>query len=119
MNDEFDISARIERRTWYVAGKYLGNKSPWMPDNGETAEELTGHHYGGYEGTRYTDGHAVVKNLQERLISERLMLLHNHPDSPLGDAYSSPVKLQDYGEFRVITTANRRAMQSPDEPLKY
>ncbi|HFZ8524825.1 hypothetical protein E4188_22650 (plasmid) [Aeromonas media] len=101
----FQITARIERRTWYVNGEYLGDKSPFVSDAGETARELTGDFYGEWQGTRHFDGVAIVREDMERAIESRLMLLENNPGSPLGDNFGHPIKLGDWGEYRIITTA--------------
>lgn len=101
----YQITARVERRTWYVNGKYLGNQSSFAPDAGETARELTGDFYGEWQGTRHFDGVTIVQNDMEQAIKNRLMLLSNHPDSPLGDNVGHPIKLGDWGEYRIVTTA--------------
>lgn len=54
------ITARIERRSWYVDGKYLGNKAEFVADSGETAKELTGDFYGEWVGARHIDGEAIL-----------------------------------------------------------
>lgn len=99
------ITARIERRTWYVNGQLLGDKSPFIPDAGETARELTGDFYGEWQGTRHYDGAAIVQAQMDREIENRRLLLRNHPDSRLGDAFGYPIKLSDWGEYRIVTTA--------------
>lgn len=99
------IEARIERRTWYMNGKYLGNTSPFVPDAGETARELTGDFYGEWQGTRHFDGAVIVQADMDRAIEDRRMLLVNYPDAILGDACGYPIKLGDWGEYRIITTA--------------
>lgn len=99
------ITARIERRTWYVNGQYLGDKSPFIPDSGETARELTGDFYGEWQGTRHFDGSAIMKANLDRAIEDRRMLLENHPKSLLGDAFGYPIKLGDCGEYRIVTIA--------------
>ncbi|KZN20510.1 MULTISPECIES: hypothetical protein [Pseudomonas] len=100
------ITARIERRNWYVNGQYLGDKSQFIPDAGETARELTGDFYGEWQGTRHYDGAAIVQENMDRAIEDRRLLLKNHPDSPLGDAFGYPIKLSDWGEYRIVTTAS-------------
>lgn len=99
------ITARIERRTWYVDGKYLGDKSPFIADAGETARELTGDFYGEWKGARHFDGAAIVQADMERAIEDRRMQLENHPGAMLGDAFGYPIRLGDWGEYRIITTA--------------
>lgn len=99
------ITARIERRTWYVNGTYLGDSSLFVPDAGETARELTGDFYGEWQGTRHFDGAAIVQADMDRAIEDRRMLLENHPGGMLGDAFGYPIKLGDWGEYRIITTA--------------
>ncbi|SED36011.1 hypothetical protein SAMN05216178_6934 [Pseudomonas saponiphila] len=99
------ITARIERRTWYVNGQYRGDKSQFILDAGETARELTGDFYGEWQGTRHFDGAAIVQADMDRAIEDRRMLLENHPDSLLGDASGYPIKLGDWGEYRIVTTA--------------
>lgn len=99
------ITAHIERRTWYVDGKYLGYKSPFLLDEGQTAKDLTGHFYGDWEGTRYRDGAAIIQADLEREIGYRAMVLKNHPDSPLGEQHCHPIRLDDWGEYRVVTNA--------------
>jgi hypothetical protein len=99
------ITAQIERRTWYVNGKYLGDTSPFVLDAGETARELTGDFYGEWQGTRHFDGAAIVQAHMSRAIEDRRLLLANHPDAALGDAFEYPTKLGDWGEYRITTTA--------------
>lgn len=99
------ITARIERRTWYVNGKYLGDHASFVPDAGETARELTGDFYGEWQGTRHYDGDAILAADLARAVENRRMLLANHPGSMLGDACEHPCKLGDWGEYRIITTA--------------
>ncbi|MGO4801118.1 hypothetical protein ACEN2T_17710 [Pseudomonas sp. W22_MBD1_FP4] len=99
------ITARVERRTWYVDGKYLGDASLFVADAGETAQELTGDFYGEWPGTRHFDGAAIVQAAQEQAIERRHLMLANHPEGMLGDAYDFPCKLGDWGEYRIITTA--------------
>lgn len=100
-----EITARVERRTWYVDGTYLGEASPFVADVGETAQQLTGDFYGEWSGTRYSDGAVIVQAAQERAIESRRLLLASHPEARLGDAYDFPCKLGDWGEYRIITTA--------------
>lgn len=99
------ITARVERRTWWVDGQYAGDRSPFVPDTGETARDLTGDRYGEWQGTRHFDGEAILQADIRRAIEARGLLLRNHPDSPLGDASGHPWPILDCGEYRVITTA--------------
>jgi hypothetical protein len=97
------VTARIERRTWFVNGKYLGDKSPWIADNGETAKDLTGDFYGEWQGTKHFDGESILKSAMEREIEYRKMYI-NRGICTVGDMYCHPCKLQDWGEYRIITT---------------
>lgn len=99
------ITARVERRTWYVKGQYLGANAAFYPDNGETAKELTGDFYGEWVGTRHFDGEQIVANEIARAIEHRRLLLTNHPDSQLGEQPCYPCRLGDWGEYRIVTTA--------------
>jgi hypothetical protein len=103
-----EITARIERRTWYVDGKYVGHQSPFFADDaGITAAEMTGDFYGEWQGTRHRDGKAILEADMQREIEYRRLLLKNHPDSLLGEFYCSPCKLDNWGEYRVVTNAVR------------
>ena len=106
------ITARIERRTWYVDGKYLGLTARFVPDAGETARDMTGDFYGEWQGTRHFDGEAILNAHIARSIDSRRLLLANHPSSPLGDAYEYPCRLGDWGEYRIITTATAAEPQA-------
>mgnify|MGYP003385704616 CR=1 FL=1 len=104
-HEKIIITARIERRSFYADGKYLGSQSPFTADNGETARDLTGNFFGEWEGSRYFDGSAIVAADIERAINDRRLLLQNHPGAALGEVHNHPIKLGDWGEYRVITSA--------------
>jgi hypothetical protein len=101
------FAARIERRTWYVNGKYLGNKAPFVVDaDGTTAQELTGDFYGEWVGTRHFDGKQIIADAIAKEISDRAMAAKNHPDSDYfnnGERSGFPIRLKDWGEYRVVT----------------
>ncbi len=99
------ITARIQRRTWYVDGKYLGDKAEFVEDSGETAKDLTGDFYGEWEGTRHFDGEAILAADMAREIEKRQLWLKNVPGAQLGESCCYPCKLGDWGEFRVVTNA--------------
>lgn len=99
------ITARIERRTWYVDGKYLGDKAQFVADSGETAKELTGDFYGDWEGTRHFDGAAILAADKAREIEKRDQYLKNWPAAQLGESFCHPCKLGDWGEYRIVTNA--------------
>ena len=99
------ITARIQRRTWYVDGKYLGDKAEFVEDSGETAKELTGDFYGECEGARHFDGEAILAEDMAREIENRHLWLKNVPGARLGETYCHPCKLGDWGEFRIVTNA--------------
>lgn len=99
------ITARIERRTWYVDGKYLGDKAEFVADSGQTAKNLTGDFYGEWEGKRHFDGEAILAVDMAREIEAREMSLKNCPEAQLGERYCHPRKLGDWGEFRIVTNA--------------
>lgn len=99
------ITARVERRSWYVDGKYLGDKAEFVADSGQTAKELTGNFYGEWEGTRHFDGEAILSADLAREIENRRMLIMNGPDAPLGECFCYPCKLGDWGEYRIVTNA--------------
>lgn len=100
-----EITARIERRSWYKNGKYLGNKAEFELDTGSTAKELTGDFYGEWEGTRHFDGVAILAEHVAREIENRRLYLQNWPDAQLGEMFGYPCKLGDWGEYRIVTTA--------------
>jgi hypothetical protein len=100
-----NITARIERRTWYVDGKYLGDSSPFVADSGETAANLTGDFYGEWQGTRRFDGEQILREQMDREIENRRQLLANRPGSTLGESPCYPCRLSDFGEYRIITNA--------------
>ncbi|KVV25105.1 hypothetical protein WK78_03175 [Burkholderia cepacia] len=101
------ITARIERRSWYVDGKYLGNTSPWIEvDPSTIGDETTGNFYGEWPGTRFHDGHKSIAEHIEREIENRAMLRRNHPDDPIGERPCYPCPLGDWGEYRVVTIAS-------------
>ncbi|WP_043003060.1 hypothetical protein [Comamonas testosteroni] len=102
---ELQITARIERRTWYVDGKYLGDKAEFVADSGETAKELTGDFFGEWEGTRHFDGEAILAADMAREIEKRGLYLKNWPAAQLGESFCYPCKLGDWGEFRIVTNA--------------
>ena len=95
------VVARIEWRSWYVDGKYLGNNSPWLPADRTALEtERTGHFYGEYIGARFYDGKKELAADENRCIE-----LHEC------DAYKAmpefthmPTPRGDWGEYRFITT---------------
>lgn len=99
------ITARIERRTWVVDGKYLGDKAPFVADAGETAKDLTGDFYGEWQGTRHFDGEEILNAHIAREIENRRLYLKNWPGSQLGEAACYPCALGDWGEYRVLTNA--------------
>ena len=100
-----NFTARIERRTWYVEGKYLGNSAQFHPDFGETAMELTGDFYGEWHGIRHFEGEAIVKAHMEREIENRRLLYKNHSASQPGEMHCHPCKLGNWGEYRIVTNA--------------
>lgn len=96
-----NILTRIEWRTWYVDGKYLGNKSPWMPaDRAALAKERTGNFYGEYSGTRFHDGEKELVDHEKRCIElhscnaykEKAVMVH------------TPIPRGDWGEYRFVTS---------------
>lgn len=99
------ITARIERRTWYVDGKYVGDKAQFHADTGETEKELTGDFYGEWQGARHFDGSAIIKAHLEREIENRRLYLTNWPSAQLGEMPCYPCKLGDWGEYRIVTNA--------------
>lgn len=99
------ITARIERRTWYVDGNYLGDKAQFNADTGETAKELTGDFYGEWQGTRHFDGEEILNAHIAREIENRRMYLTNWPGARLGEMACHPCKLGDWGEYRIVTSA--------------
>jgi hypothetical protein len=103
--DKLEITARVERRTWYVNGKYLGSTAKFEPDSGKTAKELTGDFYGEWQGTRHFDGESILKADMERAIENRRLLLMNHPGSLMGEVIGSPIRLGDWGEYRIVSNA--------------
>lgn len=103
---------RIERRNWYVGGKYLGDKSPWVEDVGgnATAKSLTGDFFGEWQGRRHFDGRQIVDEAVAREKTNRATGARNHaPDTTDGkwfrsaEIYGSPIALGDWGEYRVVT----------------
>lgn len=99
------ITARIERRTWYVDGKYLGDKAAFVEDSGETAKDLTGDFYGEWQGTRHFDGEAILNATINREVENRRLHLTNCPGAQLGEMLCYPCKLGDWGEYRIVTNA--------------
>lgn len=99
------ITARVERRAWWIDGKYVGDRSPFVPDAGETARDSTGDRYGEWQGTRRFDDEAILQEDIQRAIANRRLLLRNHPGSRLGDASGPPWPIFNWGEYRIITTA--------------
>ncbi len=104
------ITAYIERRTWYQNGKYLGRSSPCFWNTGETAKELTGHVYGEWQDMRDCDGAAVIRSDLQRAIEDRTLLLENHPDSALGEQHCCLIQLGGWGQeqFATLIAANKR-----------
>jgi hypothetical protein len=103
---ETNITARIERRTWYVDGKYLGDASPWIEVAPSViGDDTTGHCYGEWQGTKFHDGHQAIAQHVAREIENRAMLRRNHPDDPVGERFCHPCRLGDWGEYRIITIA--------------
>lgn len=103
---EKGITARVERRTWYVDGKYLGDASPWIAVAPSViGDETTGNFYGEWVGTRFYDGHKAIAEHIAREIENRRMLRRNHPDDPDGERHCYPCRLADWGEYRIITIA--------------
>ncbi|MCA8197281.1 hypothetical protein [Burkholderia vietnamiensis] len=100
------ITARVERRSWYVDGKYLGNASPWIEvDPAVIGAETTGNFYGEWQGTRFHDGHKAIAEHIAREIENRAMLRRNHPEDPPGERWCHPCRLGDWGEYVIITNA--------------
>ncbi len=99
------ITARIERRTWYVDGKYLGDKAQFNTDTGETAKELTGDFYGEWQGTRHFDGEEILNAHIAREIENRRLYFTNWSDARLCEMACQPCKLGDWGEYRIVTSA--------------
>lgn len=108
LDQEIKITARIERRTWYVDGKYVGHSADFLADTGETARELTGDFYGEWQGTRHFDGAAIIQREMAREIDDHQLLLKNHSDLWLGERFCYPCRLGDWGEYRVVTTATKQ-----------
>lgn len=99
------ITACIERRTWFVDGKYLGDTAQFNADTGETAKELTGDFYGEWQGTRHFDGEEILNAHIAREIENRRLYLTNWPGARLGEMACQPCKLGDWGEYRIVTSA--------------
>ncbi len=99
------ITAHIERRTFYVDGKYLGSKAAFLPDRGETAKELTGDFYGEWQGTRHFDGEAIIQQHLSREVENRRLLQVNHPETSQGEMHCYPCRLGNWGEYRIVTNA--------------
>lgn len=102
---KLQITAYIESRTWYVDGKYLGEKAQFHADAGETAKLLTGDFYGEWQGTRHIDGKTVIEDNLALEIENRRLLHMNHPETKLCEMPCYPCKLGDWGEYRVVTNA--------------
>lgn len=96
------VTARLERRTWYVDGKYLGTASPFLPVSAEElAAELTGDFYGEWQGLRHVDGEAVVRADLERAIDYRFAVCGRVAHH--GEMTHHPVRMDVWGEYRVVT----------------
>lgn len=102
------VTVRLERRTWYVDGKYLGEASPFLPVGvDELAAELTGDFYGEWQGRRHVDGEAVLRADLERAIDYRIAVCGRVAHHGAMTHY--PVRLSDYGEYRVVTDDSEHA----------
>ena len=99
----YEVTARIEYRTWFEDGVYLGDDANFIPDNGYVARCLTGDFYGEWQGTRHFDGDKIISDEIELEVRNRAMLMKTMY-ARTGDVYCYPVKLSDYGEYRIITT---------------
>lgn len=99
------ITARVERRAWYVDGKYVGEKAQFHTDAGETAKELTGDFYGEWQGLRHFNGEAILNGDIAREIENRRLYLTNWPGAQLGEMPCYPCKLSNWGEYRIVTDA--------------
>lgn len=102
---------RIEYRTWYADGRYLGDRAPWVEDtDNHVARALTGDFYGEWSGTRHFDGFAIMAADIERAKENRRTGASNYsPNSDSGKWYregeciDSRRCLGDWGECRIVT----------------
>ncbi|ABD72161.1 hypothetical protein Rfer_4475 (plasmid) [Rhodoferax ferrireducens T118] len=95
---------RIEMRTWYVNGRYLGQASEFsLCDTAYLVELTTGHFYGDWNGTRFRDGaQSLARNL-ESAVELHDALRRNAgrpPDLPMTH---HPIRLDNWGEYRITT----------------
>lgn len=88
------IGYRIEIRTWFVGGKYLGRQSPFvLCDTVDLAERLTGD-FAGVE---------IIRNAVDAETSRREAMVSNGNSPATGEITPYPIKLDDWGEYRVVT----------------
>lgn len=99
-----DIGYRVEIRTWYKDGKYAGAAAPFeLCDTERLATLLTGDRYGEWQGTRHFDGAEIIRNAVESEVNSRIMLISNAGSPETGEITPHPIKLDDWGEYRVVT----------------
>lgn len=95
------ILTRIEWRSWYVDGKYLGNQSPWVPADREALEaERTGNFYGEYNGTRFYNGKKELAEHEQRCIEFHACDAYK----AMPEFVHTPVPRGDWGEYRFVTS---------------
>lgn len=95
--------ARIEARTWYESGKYLGSAAPWrIADRAALEAEMTGDFFGDWAGTRRRDGAAIVAREITRALEAHASPLW---DNRMGEVTHSPLPRGDSGEWRIVTEA--------------
>jgi len=98
------VRYRVESRTWYVGGKYLGQAAPFLLcEVADVVRSTTGHYYGEYQGTRFVDGALGLRNTVDRETAMQARLIHNAGYDPAREFHGFPYPLADWGEMRIVT----------------
>jgi hypothetical protein len=84
--ENMKITARIEMRTWYVKGKYVGDKAEWV------TVEPTANIY------------VMLLPTAEREIENRRLMIEN-ANGGMGERHCHPCELGDWGQYRIVTIA--------------
>lgn len=102
------IGYRVEMRTWFSNGKYEGPSAKFVPcDTEMLAADLTGNFYGEWQGTRHHDGAEILRNVIHQATNNRSMLIFGGMSPATGDISDYPIRLETWGEMRVVTTGRQ------------
>ena len=98
------VRYRVESRTWFVGGKYLGRDAPFLLcEVADVVRSTTGHYYGEWQGTRFVDGADGLRNTVDRETAMQERLIRNAGYDPAREFHGFPYPLADWGEMRIVT----------------